>query len=76
MTPSTLPPAPPQQPSAGHRPEGQFVQYADYIEQQIADTRGRVKWVELFSESLGPDGGETYVEMVRTNAQRIADALA
>jgi zinc/manganese transport system substrate-binding protein len=36
-----------------------------------------VEVVELFGESLGPDGsgGETYVEMVRTNAHRIADAL-
>lgn len=42
----------------------------------LAAEAGEVQVVELFSESLGPDGGETYVEMVRTNAQRIADALA
>lgn len=36
---------------------------------------GEVQVVELFSESLGPDGGETYVEMVQTNAQRIGEAL-
>jgi zinc/manganese transport system substrate-binding protein len=42
----------------------------------LAAEAGKVQVVELFSESLGPDGGETYVEMVRTNAQRIADALA
>lgn len=34
--------------------------------------------VELFTESLGEagSGGETYLEMVRTNAERIADALS
>ncbi|MGK2949457.1 MAG: metal ABC transporter solute-binding protein, Zn/Mn family [Acidimicrobiales bacterium] len=36
-----------------------------------------VQVIELFTESLGEEGsgGETYLEMVRTNAQRIADAL-
>lgn len=36
-----------------------------------------VEVVELFTESLGEagSGGETYLEMVRTNAQRIAEAL-
>lgn len=42
----------------------------------LAAEAGEVQVVELFSESLGPDGGETYAEMVQTNAQRIADALA
>jgi len=39
---------------------------------------GGVEVVQLFSESLGPadSGGETYIEMVATNAERIADALA
>ncbi len=39
---------------------------------------GDVAVVELFSESLGDasSGGATYVDMVRTNADRIADALA
>lgn len=38
---------------------------------------GDIAVVELFSESLGePDSGAgTYLEMVRTNARRIADAL-
>lgn len=38
---------------------------------------GDVEVVELFSESLGEpgSGGETYPEMVRTNAERIAAAL-
>ena len=37
-----------------------------------------VSVVELFSGSLGEEGSgaETYAEMMRTNAQRIADALA
>lgn len=46
---------------------------------QLADTLaaevGDVDVVTLFSETLGPDGGETYAEMMRTNAQRIAGAL-
>lgn len=39
---------------------------------------GEVEVVELFSESLGEDGsgGTTYRQMVQTNADRIADALA
>ena len=38
---------------------------------------GDVEVVVLFSESLGEpgSGGETYIDMVRTNAQRIAAAL-
>ena len=37
-----------------------------------------VEVIELFSEALGAEGSgaETYLEMVRTNAQRIADALS
>lgn len=37
-----------------------------------------VQVVELFSESLGDEdsGAATYVEMIRTDAERIADALA
>jgi ABC-type Zn uptake system ZnuABC Zn-binding protein ZnuA len=36
-----------------------------------------VEVVELYSESLGEAGsdGDTYIEMVRTNAERIANAL-
>jgi zinc/manganese transport system substrate-binding protein len=44
----------------------------------LADEVGDVDVVELFSESLGDEGsgGETYAGMIRTNAERIADALA
>jgi zinc/manganese transport system substrate-binding protein len=44
----------------------------------LADEVGDVDVVELFSESLGDQGsgGETYAAMMRTNAGRIADALA
>jgi zinc/manganese transport system substrate-binding protein len=44
----------------------------------LAAEVGDIDVVELFSESLGPDGsgGETYLSMVRTNAERIAKALA
>ena len=44
----------------------------------LADEVGDITVVELYSESLGDEGSaaETYVDMVRTNAGRIADALA
>jgi zinc/manganese transport system substrate-binding protein len=44
----------------------------------LADEVGDVEVVGLFSESLGEEGSgaETYPEMMRTNAGRIADALA
>jgi len=44
----------------------------------LADDVGDVEVVELFSESLGEpgSGGATYLEMMRTNAERIAEALA
>lgn len=47
------------------------------LAEALADEGGDVAVVELFSESLGPDGsgGATYDEMVRTNADRIAAAL-
>ena len=43
----------------------------------LAAEVGEVEVVELYSESLGPEGSEaaTYVTMVETNAQRIAAAL-
>jgi len=43
----------------------------------LADEVGDIGVVELFSESLGSDDsdGATYLDMVRTNAERIADAL-
>jgi zinc/manganese transport system substrate-binding protein len=44
----------------------------------LAESVGDVEVVELFSESLGEEGsgGETYAAMMRTNAERIAEALA
>jgi zinc/manganese transport system substrate-binding protein len=48
---------------------------SDQLAQALAGEAGEVKVVELFSESLGPDGGETYLKMVRTNAERITAAL-
>ena len=44
----------------------------------LADEVGGITVVELFSESLGEpgSGGATYLDMIRTNAERIADALA
>jgi zinc/manganese transport system substrate-binding protein len=43
----------------------------------LADEVGDVEVVELFSESLGEpgSGGATYLQMMRTNAERIAEAL-
>jgi zinc/manganese transport system substrate-binding protein len=43
-----------------------------------AEVGGRVKVVELYTESLGApgSGADTYVGMMRTNAQRIAGALS
>ena len=51
---------------------------SDELVQTLADEVGDIDVVELFSESLGDadsDGG-TYIDMVRANANRIADALA
>ncbi len=44
----------------------------------LADEVGDVAVIELFSESLGADDsdGATYIAMVRSNATRIAEALA
>ena len=44
----------------------------------LADEVGEIAVIELFSESLGDtdSAGATYLEMVRTNAERIAEALA
>jgi zinc/manganese transport system substrate-binding protein len=44
----------------------------------LADEAGNVRVVQLYSESLGKQGsdGGTYADMMRTNAQRIAEALA
>ena len=51
---------------------------SDELVQTLASEVGDIAVVELFSESLGADDSEggTYLDMVRTNAQRIVDALA
>jgi zinc/manganese transport system substrate-binding protein len=43
----------------------------------LADQVGTVEVVELHTESLGEPGGDadTYVAMMRTNGQRVAQAL-
>ena len=50
---------------------------SDELVQMLADEVGEIEVVKLFSESLGDkdSSGATYLEMVRTNAQRIAAAL-
>jgi zinc/manganese transport system substrate-binding protein len=44
----------------------------------LADEVGEVQVVELYTESLGPDGsaGDTYAGMMRSDAEQIADALS
>lgn len=48
------------------------------LAEALAAEGAEVEIVELYSESLGEAGsdGATYVDMVRTNAERIAEALA
>lgn len=50
----------------------------DGLARALADEVAGVAVVGLYSESLGEPGsdGATYIEMMRTNAQRIADALS
>ena len=50
----------------------------DQLAQTLAEEVGDVAVVALFTESLGDadSDGSTYVDMVRTNAERIAGALA
>ncbi len=51
----------------------------EQLAESLADeVGGEVEVVELYTESLGGEGSgaETYVDMVRTNAERIAEALA
>lgn len=50
----------------------------DDLARTLAGEVGDIDVVELFSESLGDpgSGGATYLEMVRTNAMRIAAALS
>ena len=55
------------------------VSASDQLAQTLADeVGGDVQVVELFTESLGDSDSEgaTYIDMVRTNATRIAEALA
>ncbi|MGD9798205.1 MAG: metal ABC transporter solute-binding protein, Zn/Mn family, partial [Acidimicrobiia bacterium] len=51
---------------------------SDRLAQTLADEVGDIEVVELFSESLGDESSEgaTYLEMMRTNAERIASALS
>ncbi len=51
---------------------------SDELAETLADEVGDVAIVELYSETLGADDsdGPTYVDMIRTNAGRIATALA
>ena len=50
---------------------------SDELAQTLAGEVGDIAVVELFSESLGDadSGGATYIDMVRTNATKIAEAL-
>jgi len=50
---------------------------SNLAEALAAEVGRQVAVVSLFTDSLGPDGSgaETYAEMMRTNAQLIADAL-
>ena len=50
---------------------------SDELAQTLASEVGDVAVIELFSESLGDEDSEgaTYIDMVRTNAERIAAAL-
>ena len=55
-----------------------FVEHgSDAAESEALADEAGVDVVELFTESLGPDGsgGETYVAMMRANAEAIAGAL-
>ena len=47
------------------------------LAETLADEIGDIAVVELYSESLGEQGsdGATYLDMIRTNASRIAEAL-
>ncbi len=47
---------------------------AEALSQELG---GQVQVVELYTDSLGPEGSEasTYLDMMRTNAHRIAEAL-
>lgn len=51
---------------------------SDELAQTLALEAGAIEVVELYSESLGPQDsdGATYLEMMRTNAERIAAALS
>lgn len=51
---------------------------SDQLVQTLADEAGEVSVVELYSESLGEadSDGATYIQMVQSNADRVAEALA
>jgi zinc/manganese transport system substrate-binding protein len=50
---------------------------ADLADVLAEETGGEVAVVDLFTESLGEEGsgGETYLALIATNADRITDAL-
>ena len=54
------------------------VSASDQLAQALAEEVGDIAVVELFTESLGDadSEGSTYIDMIRTNAERIAGALA
>jgi zinc/manganese transport system substrate-binding protein len=53
-------------------------QHAAADVEALADRVGDVRVVQLYTDSLGPDGSgaDTYVGMMRTNARAIVDALS
>ena len=50
---------------------------SDELSSVLADEVGDIEVVELYTESLGPEGsdGDTYLKMITTNAERITAAL-
>ncbi|MGI9028675.1 MAG: metal ABC transporter solute-binding protein, Zn/Mn family [Ilumatobacteraceae bacterium] len=57
---------------------GETTQPVELAEALAAEVGGDVEVIELFTESLGEagSGAETYVDMMRTNAQLVADGLS
>ena len=53
-------------------------QASDRLASMIADEIGDIAVVDLYSESLGEagSGASTYLDMLRTNYERIATSLA
>lgn len=57
---------------------GETTQPVELAEALAAEVGGDVEVIELFTESLGEagSGAETYIDMMRTNAQLVADGLS